>query len=334
MALIDGVILVAGFIIAYYILIQVYSVIFRITGLTKEKAKYQIISLLTGCGYTTGESELVVSDKTRRKIASSAMLLGSMFNIVIVALAVSTLSRYDKGAIKDNYKLLLIVLAIFVGIFIFFSLPFVKKASNRIIESIAYRFMRRHKSENIITVLDSYGKNAVVEVLINHVPTILIDKTLIQSNIKKQYNINVMAINRRGHVLEVDKDSMVQAGDIMVIYGDRQGIKDVFLSYDKSIAEYNISVDNTIDLIDNYGNDAMAEVMVNNVPQFMADKTVFESGIKEQYGITILMVTSSGKTMGVNKDTTIQSGDKVIVFGPYSNIKDIFLSANNEKTID
>ena len=42
-------------------LIQVFSVLFRISGLTKVKAKFQVISLLTNSGFTTSESEIVVS---------------------------------------------------------------------------------------------------------------------------------------------------------------------------------------------------------------------------------------------------------------------------------
>ena len=61
-------ILIMVFIIIYYMLIQVFSVLFRISGLTKVKAKFQVISLLTNSGFTTSESEIVVTDKLRRKL--------------------------------------------------------------------------------------------------------------------------------------------------------------------------------------------------------------------------------------------------------------------------
>ena len=69
MDLMTSVILIMVFIIIYVILIEIFSMLFRITGLTKEKASFQAISLLTNCGFTTGESEVITSDRLRRRIA-------------------------------------------------------------------------------------------------------------------------------------------------------------------------------------------------------------------------------------------------------------------------
>ena len=68
MGLITSVILILAFIIVYVIVVQIYSVLFRITGLTKEKAQFQSISLLSNTGFTTTESEIIVSDRVRARI--------------------------------------------------------------------------------------------------------------------------------------------------------------------------------------------------------------------------------------------------------------------------
>lgn len=57
-------------------LIEVITVLFKLTGLSEEKARFQVISLLTGSGFTTKESELVTQHSTRRKLAQFLMILG------------------------------------------------------------------------------------------------------------------------------------------------------------------------------------------------------------------------------------------------------------------
>ena len=80
----------AGMLFALLILIymgiaEVFTVLFRFTGLPAEKARFQVVSLLTGSGFTTRESELVVSTRKRRKLARITMLFGYVFNITIVS---------------------------------------------------------------------------------------------------------------------------------------------------------------------------------------------------------------------------------------------------------
>ena len=61
--------------VAYILIIDIFTILFRMSGMTEEKAKFQVISLLTNSGYTTKESELVVSKLLRRKLARTVMLL-------------------------------------------------------------------------------------------------------------------------------------------------------------------------------------------------------------------------------------------------------------------
>ena len=78
--------------------------LFRITGLTKEKASFQAISLLTNCGFTTGESEVITSDRLRRRIAIAAMISGYSFSVVIVSLLINVFMKVSTQSQEDNYK--------------------------------------------------------------------------------------------------------------------------------------------------------------------------------------------------------------------------------------
>lgn len=50
-------------ILSYWIITEWFTILFRFTGLPDERARFQVISLLTGCGYTTKESEMFLSLK-------------------------------------------------------------------------------------------------------------------------------------------------------------------------------------------------------------------------------------------------------------------------------
>ena len=42
-------------ILGYWVISELFAMLFRFTGLPDEKARFQVISLLSGCGFTTHE---------------------------------------------------------------------------------------------------------------------------------------------------------------------------------------------------------------------------------------------------------------------------------------
>ena len=77
--------LFALIVLIYCIILDFFTMIFRLTGLPDEKARFQVMSLLTGCGFTTHESEMILAIKPRRRMALMIMLFGYVFNITIVS---------------------------------------------------------------------------------------------------------------------------------------------------------------------------------------------------------------------------------------------------------
>ena len=63
-------------IVIFLIIIEVITVLFKLTGLSEEKARFQVISLLTGSGFTTRESELITQHPSRRRLAQLLMITG------------------------------------------------------------------------------------------------------------------------------------------------------------------------------------------------------------------------------------------------------------------
>lgn len=332
-----AVILILGFIIIYVFIIDVFAILFRITGLTREKAKFQAISMLTCCGFTTSEAEIITGDKVRRKIAVIAMITGYAFSVVIVSLVINLLVSLNKTTTDSALDIIILSFLGFIALIIIFRLPFVIKPIERLIELIGYKLLKRNNFENTISMLDNYGNDAIAEVTINKLPRQLEGKSLFESKIRDLYKINVLMIKRKNKIIQITKDTMVQNGDILVVFGRKQSIKDLFAKQISHISEYLekalITRENTLDIIDNYGNDAMVEIHLNVIPKFMKHQTLFETKIKEQYQINILVIRRADRPIPVTKDTVLEKYDSLVVFGPYNNIKEVFIENKKDEEI-
>ncbi len=78
--------------------VRVAAVALRLTGLAEGSARFQALSAFTGTGFTTSESESVVSYPIRRRIMSLLMIIGNMGFVTVFATIVVSLV-YTEGQI-------------------------------------------------------------------------------------------------------------------------------------------------------------------------------------------------------------------------------------------
>lgn len=324
MGLIASVILILSFIVIYVVVIQIYSVLFRITGLTKEKARFQAISLLTNSGFTTTESEIIVSDRVRRRIAIAAMINGYAFSVVIVSLIINVILSLKEDVADQALIVMTIAFAGFVVLIVITQIPIFKRLFEKFIQSIATKLLKRNKNENIIIMLDNYGRDSMAEVHLNRVPEFMVDTPLEETKIKDKYHLNVLMLKRSGKIVDVNKDTIFKKGDQLVVFGSNSSIANVFTKRKREQKA------NSLDLIEEYGEEAMVEIQLNIVPEILKNKGLFESGLKSEYSINLLTIKRKDVSVAITKDTTLQEKDVIVVFGPYVNIKKIF----NTKQVD
>ena len=221
--------LILAFILFYIFLIEIYSILFRITGLTKMKSRFQAISLLTNSGYTTSEAEVITTNKLRRNIAIASMITGYSFSVIIVSLVFNLLTRISMSSLQENYVKILIILGAFAFLLIFFKLPFIKKPFEKLIEKIARKIMKKNIKDNVITLLDVYEKDTIAEITINVVPEVMQNKKLMEIN-ARDYNINILMLKRNGTIQMPNKETTILQNDIVVAFGPLQSIKKLFLT--------------------------------------------------------------------------------------------------------
>ena len=326
-----AIILILGFVAIYVLLIRFYSMLLRLTGLTDSKARFQAVSLITNSGFTTNEAEVITASRSRRKIASAAMITGHVFSVIIVSLIFNFINVFSINEIKTSYLSIILVFVIFIGLLLFFKIPFIKKGYEKLLEKLALKIIGKSKTENLITLLDIYGRECIAEVVVNSLPSFMDEKYLFELNLRELYKLNILSIRRKGRILVLDKNTMIQEGDVLIIFGLHQSIVDLFRNDNDAEAYFKTPVkyDNNLELIENFGKNAMVKIKISKVPDVLKDKTITSCGLKENYEINIMVLARDKNSVKVDKNTIIQEDDSLVVFGPYTNIKKIFLLNKN-----
>lgn len=77
-----------------WLVIEIAVVLFVYTGLNKQIARYQVISMLTATGFTTDESSLIIDHPIRRKISAGVILFG-YFSLAVMISSIAALLSND-----------------------------------------------------------------------------------------------------------------------------------------------------------------------------------------------------------------------------------------------
>lgn len=323
----------------YMLAIEIFSVAFKLTGMATEKIKFQVASLFTGTGYTTAESELIAKDEKRRKIARACIYSGHIFSVafmglvinVVISLSMTMAKVYDHPHFTEWYFIVLYITAFFFLLVLFLKIPPINRRFQKLLENIAIKTSKKNKKTNLINVFDLHGKHAIAEVILNIVPEYANETPLSEMGLTKKFSINVLSIRRDNRIIEVSKDTMFRKGDVLVVYGLLNDIKEAFLnSINKESITAKLDHVNEITLINNYGSIAVVEVFVEVVPKLLDNITLEDAQLKARFDISVGFIERKNNYIAVDKDTIIQKGDTVTLFGPYNSIKTLF---NNEESI-
>ncbi|MED3575014.1 hypothetical protein ACTHO0_14260 [Cytobacillus praedii] len=82
------------YLIIILIVIEIFVILFRLTGLKVEVSRFQVISMMTGTGFTTDESELILGHPIRRKLATFLILFGA-FSLAVIISSISQFLAKD-----------------------------------------------------------------------------------------------------------------------------------------------------------------------------------------------------------------------------------------------
>ncbi len=211
-------------ILLYWVITELFTIFFRFTGLPEERARFQVISLLTGCGFTTKESEMVLSSRSRRRLARITMLFGYVFNITIVSAFVNVFFSLKVTQVENYLLVVLIPLAAVAIIFIFIRVPIVHAWGERVLERLADRLIRG-EGGNSVMPLDYIGKDSIALVTLRYIPEEYQDKPLSQTGLRADTGILVMLVESvDGKAVAAGADTVFHVGDKLTVFGDYAAI--------------------------------------------------------------------------------------------------------------
>ncbi len=216
------------FIGLYFTIIEIFTVLFILTGLPESKARFQVISMLTNSGFTTTESEIITSSRKRRKLAMLTMLFGYTFTVLIVSMLLNFIISIPKRSIPNLVRSVTYVFIFAAGFYSIYKLPSSKTKFYNTIRKIGSRIMFS-KNANTFLVLDNYGENVIAEMILVDLPPILKDKTLAESQIRNKYSIQILAIRSENATkADITGEEVIKEKDRIILFGPMKNINEVF----------------------------------------------------------------------------------------------------------
>ena len=207
--------------LSLFIIVSLSLVITRIaamalmaTGMSRESARFQARSAFTGAGFTTRESESVISHPVRRRIIMLLMLMGNIGIATVVATTVLTL--VTTAAAERWWLNAMLLIAGIAGLGML--------ATSRRVEIVMNRHIARGLSKwtrldvtDYVAVLQLQNGYAVGELEIE-AGDWLAGKTLSESALARE-GVLVLGIQRGADYIGAPRAvDRMQAGDILVLY--------------------------------------------------------------------------------------------------------------------
>lgn len=102
-------------IIMSIVVVRIGAIALELTGLSSEIASFQSQSAFSGAGFTTVESEVIVTHPVRRRIIKVLILLGSAgVTTAIASLVLAFVGQTGRSVVTRGQVLLLGILCIFL----------------------------------------------------------------------------------------------------------------------------------------------------------------------------------------------------------------------------
>jgi hypothetical protein len=204
------------------LIVRAGAIALRMTGLDAKTANFQALSAFTRAGFTTRESETIMSHPQRRSIISWLIILGNAGIVAVIVTGTSSLAS------SSDYKLAIDIAALIIGVYIIYRLIQSTGLTHRWENLIENRFLRgrffgRIPMEHLLHLTGNYG---IIRVAAT-------DRLFRGNRIKNGHltasNFSILGIERSGQWMpNPGQDESINEGDTLVLYGPLKEMESFF----------------------------------------------------------------------------------------------------------
>ena len=211
-------------IVVSIIVVRIGAVALEMTGLSRELATFQAQSAFSGVGFTTSESEHVVSHPVRRRIIRILMFVGSAG--ITSAMATLVLTFINQSPKEMGMRFFWLIIGLFI-IYLFARSKLIDRGMRWLIRRALERFtsLRVYDFEHLLGLGKGYS---ICEFEVKG-ESWLQDRKLRELKLDKE-GILVLAIYRKAGKEEMyigapRGDTVIKSGDKLICYGPDSAIR-------------------------------------------------------------------------------------------------------------
>lgn len=201
---------------------RIATVMLTQTGLSKETSRFQARSAFTGVGFTTKESERVVSHPLRRKILMSLMLLGNAGIVTAVASLILTFVKNGSGSVTSRIVMLILGL---LGLLALASSRWVDRHLSSIIDRALSRYTN-FETRDLASLLHLAGEYGISEMQVQ--PEDWIANKKLEDLELREEGIIVLGVERDGKYIGTPHGSTeIHPHDSIILYGRASSLENL-----------------------------------------------------------------------------------------------------------
>lgn len=205
------------------VVVRAGAVALTMTGLSMDMARFQSLSAFTGTGFTTNESEAIVSQPARRSIIQVLMLLGNAGLFSALAALIVGFSQSGDESLLSRFVAMIAGLLLLL---VLSNIQFLNRMLNAVLQRLFERLpvLSVHDYDALLRVDKGYSVGHIIA----EPNTWITGKTLRDLALISE-GVLVLNIERKdGRVLGTPgPQTCVRSGDHLLLYGHERGIADL-----------------------------------------------------------------------------------------------------------
>ena len=217
---------IIALIIILLLICRIGTILLRLTGMDHPKAQFQALSALTGTGFTTRDSEMIVGHEVRRRIVMIMMVLG---NAGLIGGVAALINAFRGRELEISLLRTSILLALIWSVF---WIAGRRKLWHRLGERLQHYLQKRplFRRSTVEELLSIHGDYSVVEILVQPEDH-NVGKNLRDTDFRVR-KILVLAIERGDELIALPApEERIKVEDKLVCYGHLESIADSILQF-------------------------------------------------------------------------------------------------------